>query len=84
MVFKKSKKVEEQEFDGEVAEDLNSGVGGEEEGATPKKAEQKERYLVVQALPTQKVRQTTDEETGIITNFVTVEEALSDIMNSGL
>ena len=47
------------------------------------KPEEKKEYLqVVKELPLQPVRQYTDEETGIVTNYITVEEALTKIMGA--
>ena len=48
---------------------------------TSKKEERTEEYEVVKELPVQQVRSSFDKETGINTNFITIEEALTDIQN---
>ena len=40
-----------------------------------------ETTIVVKELPTQQIRKHKDEKTGKITNFVTIEEALTDMEN---
>ncbi len=47
-----------------------------------KPEEVKEYVRVVKELPLQPVRQHIDEETGAITNFITIEEALTKIMGA--
>ena len=54
----------------------------EEEPEEAKPEEKKEYLQVVKELPLQPVRQHIDEETGIVTNFITVEEALTKIMGA--
>lgn len=49
--------------------------------AEPKKTEPTEKYMVVDKIPVQEVRQTTDEDGNII-NFITTEEALTQVMNA--
>lgn len=83
---KRKDKVEEPEQ--ELKEDINSGVGGEEESEIEQhKSKDKEKkveeiYVVVKELPVQQIRFSIDEKTGVKTNFITIEEALSDIMNA--
>jgi len=48
---------------------------------TRKGTEEKKRIVVVKELPTQQVRQAKAED-GVIEIYVTVEEALSNIMNA--
>lgn len=48
------------------------------------KDEKKEQIVVVKELPVQTVRQSTDEETGIVTTFVTIEEALTNLIGGKL
>jgi hypothetical protein len=43
---------------------------------------QKEEILVVRELPVQQVRQSKKED-GTIINFITVEEALTELLNAG-
>lgn len=43
-----------------------------------------EQVMVVKELPVKPVRRAIDEETGIITNFVTIEEALTNLMGGKL
>ncbi len=47
----------------------------------PKEQEPEEEWMVVKELPTQPVRKYKDEETGVVTNFLTIEEALTDMEN---
>lgn len=48
----------------------------------PKKVEvkTKTKYKVVKELPVQQIRQTKDEETGEITMYLTIEEALAALI----
>lgn len=41
-----------------------------------------ERTMVVKELPMQPIRKHKDEKSGVVTNFVTTEEALSDMTNN--
>jgi len=69
----------EQETTEEVPEEITQEVPEE----TPEKSnpEKKEEYLqVVKELPLQPMRQHIDEKTGVVTNFITIEEALTRIM----
>jgi len=49
-----------------------------------KKEKPKEEVMVVKELPMQPVRQVEDPTTGIITNFVTIEEALTKLIGGNL
>ena len=71
---------EEEEYDDEDEEEEKPVRKKPGKKATKKK-EAKEKYMVVKELPTQVVRKYEDEETGEITNFLTIEEALSDMEN---
>ena len=48
-----------------------------------KESEVKNKYLVVKELPVQPVRQTKNEETGELTTFITIEEALTSLIGPG-
>ena len=41
----------------------------------------KERILVVKDLPTQQINRFTDDKTGEVVNLMTIEEALTEIIN---
>ena len=62
----------------------------EEEEVKPKpgkkdvKEEPKQNIQVVKELPVQQVRSTTDEETGEVTTYVTVEEALTSLLGENI
>lgn len=49
-----------------------------------KEPEVENKYLVVKELPTQPVRQTKDPETGALTTFITIEEALTNLIGGDL
>ena len=78
-VIEEEPEEEEEEYDEEEEEEI------EEEEVKPvvKKEEtsQKSKIVVVKELPVQPIREFTDEE-GTIIHFKTIEEALSEIMNS--
>ncbi len=46
-----------------------------------KKQEPEEEYLVLKELPVQSVRSSVDEETGVKTNYLTIEESLTRMEN---
>jgi len=50
------------------------------EESTKKPVKQKERFVVVKELPTQQVRETIIED-GTKLNFITTEEALTQLLN---
>lgn len=76
MVFGKSKQVKKPK--GEVEE----GVQDPETPEEPEELEEEENFMVVEKLPVQPVRQVKDEETGKITNLITMEEAMTDMTNN--
>lgn len=47
----------------------------------PKKPKQKTKYKVVKELPVQQIRQTKNEETGEVTMYLTIEEALQGLIS---
>lgn len=51
-----------------------------EEPEETKPEEKEEYWQVVKELPVQPVRRHVDEETGVVTNFLTTEEALTKIL----
>ena len=76
---KKKKNLQVVEEDIEPEEDLEVEEEVEEPKPTKKK-EVKEIYKVVKELPTQAVRQAKAKD-GTIVNFVTIEEALTEVIN---
>jgi len=52
----------------------------EEPKTVEKKEEVKNQIVVVKELPTQQVRSSVDEKTGIKTTYITIEEALTSMM----
>jgi len=76
-------KEEIKELEQETSDEQEQETVEEQHEETPEetKSEKKEEYLqVVKELPVQHVRQIRDEKTGIITNYITTEEALTRIM----
>ena len=80
---KEIKELEKETSDKPEQETTEEETTKEETEVEPEevKTEEKKEYLqVVKELPQQQIRQHIDEETGVVTNFITVEEALTKIM----
>ena len=67
-----------------VAEEIVKETKNPKVESKDNKEVQKNKYLVVKELPTQPVRSSLDEETGITTTFVTIEEALTNLIGGDL
>ena len=77
---KKKKNLQVVEEDIEPEEDLEVEEVEEEKPIKKKAKEVKQIYKVVKELPTQQVRQAKSKD-GTIVNFVTIEEALTEVIN---
>lgn len=84
----KVKVEEKQEVPGDEVEEEKTEEEPEESEETVKEVKEKEtkkeepkhKYLVVRELPTQVVRESVDED-GTILHFITIEEALTQVIN---
>ncbi len=72
------KKLEEETSDEEIL--VKEVVQKEPKVEETKTEEPKEYIQVVKEIPVQEIRRHLDKKTGVITNFITIEEALTKIM----
>ncbi len=78
-MFKKEKNDKEKVDVKKMEEDIRAKIKAEDKSGTSDESP-KERFLVVDKIPTQEVRQVKGED-GTLLNLITIEEALTELMN---
>jgi len=72
---------EDEEFEDEEEEEVEEKSVKKPGKKLVKKQKQEERYVVMKELPSQQIRSYIDEDTNVIMNVQTNEEAMTDMRN---